>query len=141
MRILTLLLGLIPGVLVLDDATKIDFLAGLAGTNNAAMVSGPSYVLALLTFAGAVLAIPAPQGGGDVRAGGRAWSRSRRHDHLGKRVGLGDCGTRARDLCLRRVPSEAAQGPADDAGADACFGRVNAIPSQACDGGGWDVAL
>jgi len=62
MRILTLLLGLILGVLVLDDATKIDFLAGLAGTTNAATVSALAYVFALLTFAGAVLAIPAPRG-------------------------------------------------------------------------------
>lgn len=62
MRILTFLLGLILGVLVLDDATKIDFLAGLAGTTNAATVSALAYVFALLTFAGAVLAIPAPRG-------------------------------------------------------------------------------
>lgn len=60
-RLLTLLLGLALAVVVLDDASTIDVLARLAGTD-AAVVAGLAYLFALMVFAGAVLAFPAPRG-------------------------------------------------------------------------------
>ncbi len=94
-------LGLILGVPVLDDAMKIDFLAGLAGTSRS---------------------------GVDVRRCGRPGTRARRYDDLDQRAGLGECGIRGRDLCLYRTPSETAQNPADDADAGARVGCLSAIP-------------
>lgn len=61
-RLLTLVLGLVLAVAVLDDASRIDVLARLAGTDDAAVVAGLAYLFALLVFAGAVLAFPAPRG-------------------------------------------------------------------------------
>lgn len=61
-RGLTLVLGLVLAVAVLDDASRIDVLARLAGTDDAAVVAGLAYLFALLVFAGAVLALPAPRG-------------------------------------------------------------------------------
>lgn len=62
LRLLTLLLGLALAVAVLDDASTIDVLARLAGTDDAAAVAGLAYLFALTVFAGAVLAFPAPRG-------------------------------------------------------------------------------
>lgn len=62
MRVLALVLGLVLGVLVLEEATVVGTLAGFAGTNEAAVVAGLGYAVAVLCFVGAALALPAPRG-------------------------------------------------------------------------------
>jgi hypothetical protein len=62
MRIVSLVAGLILGKFVLDDAQVVNFLAGLVDTGEARAVAFLAYLFTVVTFAGAVLAIPAPRG-------------------------------------------------------------------------------
>ncbi len=68
MRFVVLVVGIVLGLFMLDEAQGVGTLAAFAGSDDAAVTALLGYAATILTFVGAGLVVPAPRAAGWILA-------------------------------------------------------------------------